>query len=393
MGRKKKEIKLKEPVRIREKQITGGNISLYLDIYYRGNRKKESLKLYLVPEVNAATKLQNANTRKLAEQIKAQRILDIQKEGIVDWEKVKNSRMTLSAWFEKYIVADDELSSSSKRTKRNVQARLEQYLNYIGKPDIPLKDVDKDFCKGFISYLKTCTYREGRKTLSSTTCRIFVNRFGSALAMAVREGLLEHNPFTLLEAKEKPQKRVSEREYLTIEEMKRAMNTPCRYELVKKAFLFSCFTGLRYSDMKSVKWSEVHTAADGKTQYIDHVQVKTRDRVTIPISDETKKWMPDRLDGVDTIFHDLKITHTTVDVVLKEWMKDSGINKHITYHCSRHTAATMLLTLGASIYVVSKILGHKSVKMTEVYAKIVDKKKVETVNLVNGMFNQTTAQP
>ena len=102
------------------------------------------------------------------------------------------------------------------------------------------------------------------------------------------------------------------------------MNTPCRYELVKKAFLFSCFTGLRYSDMK-------------------------------------------------------------------EWMEAAGITKHITYHCSRHTAATMLLTLGASIYVVSKILGHKSIKMTEIYAKIVDKKKLETVNLVNGMFDQIPA--
>ena len=82
MGRKKKEIRLKEPVRIREKKIAGGNISLYLDIYQKGLRKKETLKLYLVPEINAATKLQNANTRKLAEQIKAQRILDIQREGL-----------------------------------------------------------------------------------------------------------------------------------------------------------------------------------------------------------------------------------------------------------------------------------------------------------------------
>lgn len=87
MGRKKKEIRLKEPVRIREKALAGGNISLYLDIYSQGNRKKEGLKLYLVPEVSAAARIQNANTRKLAEQIKAQRILDIQKEGLVDWEK------------------------------------------------------------------------------------------------------------------------------------------------------------------------------------------------------------------------------------------------------------------------------------------------------------------
>ncbi|WP_259300101.1 site-specific integrase [Bacteroides xylanisolvens] len=209
------------------------------------------------------------------------------------------------------------------------------------------------------------------------------------MAKAVREGLIEHNPFTLLEAKEKPQKLVADREFLTIEEVKRVMNTPCRYEIVKKAFLFSCFTGLRYSDMKALNWSEIHSAADGKTEYIDHVQIKTKDRVTIPLSEEAKRWMPERIEGMDNIFHQLKITHTTVEVVLKEWMETAGIQKHITYHCSRHTAATMLLTLGASIYVVSKILGHKSIKMTEVYAKIVDKKKLETVNLVNGMFDQT----
>lgn len=80
MGRKKKEIKIKEPVRIREKRLNDGNVSLYLDMYYRGVRKKEGLKLYLVPETDAAAKLQNKNTRKLAEQIKAQRILDIQEK-------------------------------------------------------------------------------------------------------------------------------------------------------------------------------------------------------------------------------------------------------------------------------------------------------------------------
>ena len=73
---------------------------------------------------------------------------------------------------------------------------------------------------------------------------------------------------------------------------------------------------------------------------------------------------------------------------LAKWIEASGITKHITFHQIRHTAATMFLTLGASIYVVSKILGHKSIKMTEIYAKIVDKKKLETVNLVNGMFDQ-----
>jgi integrase len=386
MGRKKKEIKLKEPVRIREKAISGGNISLYLDIYVKGNRKKETLQLYLVPEIDAVTKQQNANTRKLAEQIKAQRILDIQKDGMVSWEKVKNTHVKLVDYFQKCIDETAESAPASVRSKLNAKTRVEQYLSEIGKTDFALKDVDKDFCKGFINFLKTCTYNNGKKKVSSTTARIFTERLNAILAKAVREGLIDRNPMDLLEAKEKPQKANTVREFLTIDELKVLMNTDCRYEIVKKAFLFSCFTGLRYSDMKSLRWSEIHQAADGKTLYIEKQQVKTKGTVTIPLSDEAIRWMPERVDGIDTVFHELTITSTTVELLLKEWTDAAGIDKHITYHCSRHTAATLLLTLGANLYVVSKLLGHKSIKMTEVYAKIVDKKKIETMNLVNNMF-------
>lgn len=386
MGRKKKEIKMKEPVRIREKRLNDGNVSLYLDMYYRGARRKEGLKLYLVPEVNAATRQQNENTRKLAEQIKAQRILDIQQQGLVNWEDVKKSKMTLSAWVAEYTAEECGLSPASMRSKRNAQARVEEYLLYIGKPDFALADVDKDFCKGFIAFLKTCTFNNGKKTLSSTTCRIFMNRLAAALNKAIREGLIDRNPFKLLETKEKPQKQNAMREFLTIEELRTLIATPCRYEIVKKAFLFSCFTGLRYSDMLTLKWSEIHKATDGKTLYIEHEQIKTKNKVTIPLSDEARKWLPRRTKEIDTVFHQLRITSTTVEVVLDEWMQEAGIQKHITYHCSRHTAATLLLTLGADLYTVSKILGHRSIKMTEIYAKIVDKKKIETMNLVNNLF-------
>ncbi len=386
MGRKKKEIKMKEPVRIREKRLNDGNVSLYLDMYYMGARKKEGLKLYLIPEVNAAAKLQNRNTLKLAEQIKAERILDIQQHGLVNWESVKKGRMTLAAWVEKYTKDENGLTPASMRSKRNAQARVEQYLLYIGKPNLALKEVDKDFCKGFIAFLKTCTFNNGKKTLGSTTCRIFMNRLAAALNMAVREGLIDNNPFKLLDAKEKPQKKSAIREFLTIEELRTLIATPCRYEIVKKAFLFSCFTGLRYSDMMALKWNEIHKAADGKTLYIEHEQVKTKNMVTIPLSNEALKWMPRKSKGDERVFHQLRITSTTVEVVLGEWMQEAGIQKHITYHCSRHTAATLLLTLGADLYTVSKILGHRSIRMTEVYAKIVDKKKIETMNLVNNMF-------
>ena len=393
MAKTKKEIKVKEPVRIREKVLDGGTISLYLDMYHKGNRKKEGLKLYIIPDTSPAAKLQNRNTRKLAEQIKAQRILDIQKDGLVDWAKLKKSRTTLLSWLEDFVTCDEKLSPSGVRPKRNAKDRVKEYLTSIGKQDLLLSEVDKDFCRGFVAFLRTCKIYKGKKTMSDTTARLLMYRIIEAMNKAVVEGLIPSNPFKALDSKEKPKIKNVRREFLTVEELKVLINTPCRYDIVKKAFLFSCFTGLRYSDMKSLRWSEIHTTADGKARYIEHRQVKTKKTVTIPLSDEALRWMPKQTDGIDQVFHELSISPGTVEDVLKEWMKDCKIDKHITYHCSRHTAATTLLTLGANLYVVSKLLGHSSIQMTEVYAKIVDQKKVETMNLVNNLFTNPAANP
>ena len=392
MAKKKKEIKVKEPVRIREKVLEDGTISLYLDMYHKGNRKKEGLKLYIIPETTPAAKLQNKNTRRLAEQIKAQRILDIQKDGLVDWDKLKKSRITLVSWLEDFVTCEAQLSPSGVISKRNAKVRVEEYLASIGKPDKRLSDVDKEFCRGFVAFLRTCKSHRGKETISETTARLLMSRVAAAMNKAVVEGLIPSNPFKALESKEKPKITASRREFLTVEELKVLINTPCRCDMVKKAFLFSCFTGLRYSDMRSLLWSEVHTAADGKTRYIEHRQVKTKKTVTIPLSEEALRWMPKQVDGIDRVFHELKVSTSTVEVILKEWMKDCKIDKHITYHCSRHTAATTLLTLGANLYVVSKLMGHSSIQMTEVYAKIVDQKKVETMNLVNNLFTKPASK-
>ena len=392
MAKRKKEIKVKEPVRIREKVLGDGTISLYLDMYHKGNRKKEGLKLYIIPETTPAAKLQNKNTRRLAEQIKAQRILDIQKDGLVDWEKLKKSRTTLVSWLEDFVTCEAQLSPSGVVSKRNAKVRVEEYLASIGKPDLRLSEVDRESCRGFVAFLRTCKSHRGKETISETTARLLMSRVAAAMNKAVVEGLIPSNPFKALESKEKPKITASRREFLTVEELKVLINTPCRCDIVRKAFLFSCFTGLRYSDMKSLLWSEVHTAADGKTLYIEHRQVKTKKTVTIPLSEEALRWMPCQKEGVDQVFHELTVSTKTVEDVLKDWMKDCGIDKHITYHCSRHTAATTLLTLGANLYVVSKLMGHSSIQMTEVYAKIVDQKKVETMNLVNNLFTKPASK-
>lgn len=134
-----------------------------------------------------------------------------------------------------------------------------------------------------------------------------------------------------------------------------------------------------------LKWKDVFV---DRGQYRLAVSMKkTKEPIYLPLSPEALKWMPERggKSSEDNVF-DLPSANT-IRMQLKPWAKAAGISKRFSYHTSRHTFATMMLTLGADLYTVSKLLGHADVKMTQVYAKIINKKKDEAVNLVNGLFH------
>lgn len=208
-----------------------------------------------------------------------------------------------------------------------------------------------------------------------------------ALNKAVRDGILSANPLKSISSKEKYQPTESMREYLTLEEMKAAMAAPCPHEDVKRAFLFSCFTGLRLSDVRSLTWGKIVKAPDGKTLYIRIKMQKTQKLVNVPLSKEAVDCLNPKENPDEPIFT-LPTGASNIERNIEKWMQNAQITKHITYHCSRHTCATMLLTLGADIYTTSKLLGHANVNTTAIYAKIVDQKKVETVNLVDDFFSR-----
>ncbi|MSL46744.1 tyrosine-type recombinase/integrase, partial [Escherichia coli] len=164
------------------------------------------------------------------------------------------------------------------------------------------------------------------------------------------------------------------------EEMKRLIGTECKYEIMKQAFLFSCLCGLRVSDIRKLKWNDLQKS--GERIRIEIKMQKTKEPLYLPISDEALKWLPQQNEakGDDLIF---PLTHEgTINKILQKWAKDAGIIKHISFHVARHTHATMMLTLGADLYTVSKLLGHKNIATTQIYAKIVDKKKEEAISLI-----------
>lgn len=387
MPRIKTPSKAKEPVRIRERKLANGNISLYLDIYSKGARKVESLGLYIVPEKTPLDKSMNKEARRVAERVKAERILAIQDYGANQFEKIKRIGITLSDWLLKYQEEKSNISDSTIRGRKNMRVRIMDYLDVIMRQALKLVDADEDFCRGFLEYLKTAPNKTKTKkggTINNGNALHIQTIFTGSLNKAVREGLIKFNPMQKLDAKEKFHPVENPREFLTIPELQNAIKTDAPNEDIKRAFLFSCFTGLRFSDVEQLTWNKIQSSSDGKSKFVKVQMQKNSKWINIPLSDEAMKWINPKENKEEPIYK--LLDPVNVEKHLNTWMKAAGVDKHITYHCSRHSFATMMLTLGVDLYTVSKLLGHSKITTTQIYAKIIDEKKVEAVSKLDNLF-------
>lgn len=300
MARPKKQVRAKEPVTIRFKELSKGNKSLYLDIYRDGVRSYEFLKLYLIPERPGveADKLANQITLDAANAIKAQRIKEIvtgeagikDRPGkallLLDWMQQRQDRATKSA-----RDAGRKASNTAEGIK-TAATHLRRYIDaeYKGKA-VTLAQVDKDFCTGFAAYLMDAG-RQWSGRLSPNTSALYYKNFEAAMNEAYKKGLISSNPVALIEESEKPQGQPAERDYLTAEELKALAVAKCPNEQVKAAFLFSCFCGLRLSDIEGLTWEAIHQ--DGETWRVETRMQKTRQIIYLPLSDAALKFLPER---------------------------------------------------------------------------------------------------
>ncbi len=379
-----KQLKAKEPIRIRFKNLSGGNKSIYLDIYRSGVRRYEFLRMYLIPETDEFSRSRNAATIQAVNVIKARRIIELTNNEAGIKNDAGRSGMLLAEWMQLY---KERQQKRGRKDIRQISYTITLLERYAGSK-IMMREIDKEFCTGFINYLTNIyvTPKYGRH-LRKVTAVNYCRCLNCALNYAVRSGVIAENPFRLIDASEKIKAPESPREYLTIDEVKTLIRTPCRKEEVKRAYLFSCYCGLRISDIEALRWSNI--IWDGDQSHIEMVQQKTEAPLYLPLSRQALKWMPTRKEGkttADRIF-DLP-SQAYGNLVLKAWASSAGITKKITYHTARHTFATMMLTLGADLYTTSKLLGHSEISTTQIYAKIVNKKKEEAVNLVNDIFDE-----
>ena len=392
MAKQKQTVKLKELVRIRFKQLSNGNQSIYLEYYtgdvirkenyVGGKRKYEFLKLYLIPERTREDKAKNEATLALAKAIQSRRIVEVQNDAH-GFQNTNKSRVNLLDYLEN--IGKQSAEQGSRNYARTVLNTVRALRLFRGDY-IAFRDVDKEFLSEFTDYLrqmpKASKYgvlKTGGR-LSNNSVVSYYGTLRTAINRAYKEGIITVNPTKEFDFASKVRQEPSRREYLTLDELKTLINTECRHEIVKRAFLFSCLCGLRVSDIRKLRWCDLQRS--GGRVRIEITMQKTKEPLYLPISDEALKWLPERgeANGSDFIF---PLTHEgTVNDTLQHWAKVAGITKHISFHVARHTHATMMLTLGADLYTVSKLLGHKNIATTQIYAKIVDKKKEEAIGLI-----------
>lgn len=363
------------------KQTKSGSISLFLEIYKgttttlegktKNLRDYEYLNLYLIDKPKTPIdKQHNKDTLQLAESIKAKRELEI-KNGLYGF--VNDFKQSTN--FIDYFRGQMEKRKQSDGNFGNWDSSLKHLIKFAGTK-VSFREIDQTFCENFRDYLVNTAKAKNGQSLSSSSISSYFNKFKVCLKEAVKKKIILSNP-----AMDVANPRVIEniRQFLTLDELKAVVKAECRYDVLKRAFLFSCLTGLRWSDINNLKWSEVQSTNEGWR--ITFHQQKTKGLQYLDISDQARGYLGEQGNPDERVFIGLKYS-SYMNVELTKWMMRAGITKDITFHCARHTFAVLQLTLGTEIFTLSKLLGHSELKTTQIYAKIIDEKKREAVNKI-----------
>ena len=370
--------KPKHPVRLRTKKLSNGNKSLYLDIYDNGRRKKEYLKLYLLPEKTEAAKEGNRRVLEVAENIRAEREYYLQTNRSTFFNPRPKE---LDIPFADYIAL--QIKNVEKLRTKDYIRRYRTGESWVRRYDdkTTLGSIDKQWVQGFIHFMTVTPGKYGR-ILSQNTVHEYLIYIANILNNAVKEGIIPSNPTKKLATVDRPKKYESVRDYLTEEEVNRmiAIPSPEKYNNIRGAFLFACFCGLRYSDIEQLRWKNIRQDSDGWV--IDKKLQKTQKMLHLPLSKRAVSFLPPRTKGNDLVFTFPK-SMVTVEAYIKVWSEFAGINKHVTFHTSRHTFSVNILAKGGDIYTLGKLLGHKRITTTQIYAEVLDENKKKTMELLD----------
>ena len=364
-------------------------MSLFLEIY-RGSyiddegkrkhiREYEYLKKYVYenPE-NAKERKENREALEFANNVLAIKRAEIASGKYGLHNPYKNKGSFLSYFEEKM-----EEKVDSPKNYANWSATLVHLRRFVS-PDLTFEGLDEKFMKRIRKYFDKEAVTKSNTKLSENSKYSYFNKVKACIRSAYEDGLIPVNYAVKVKSFEQSE---SQREYLTHEELQKMINVDCKYPVLKRAFIFSCLTGLRWSDVNTLTWSEVRDEINDGEEFfkINFRQEKTEALEYLYISKIARSILGNRKSKADRVFIGLKYS-AVYNAELVRWTQRAGINKHITFHSARHTNAVLLLENGADIYTVSKRLGHSELRTTQIYAKMVDKKNKEAAELIPQVF-------
>ena len=360
-------------VTLRTRPLKNGMLSYYLD-YYPGYRDQETMKtirheglniyIYANPK-NERERNFNATMSEKAEAIRCRR-----------FESIVNDRYD---FFDRHKLKADFLEYYRRQLRKHDQKWefvYHHFYNFVhGK--CTFEEIDIDLCNKFREYLLNAKQlrRDGR--ISKNSASGYWSTFRGLLKILYRNRLITTNINDFLD---KIATEDTPKDYLSVEELYKLAETPCKKPILKTAALFSCLTSLRISDILSLQWHEiVDFAAGGKCVHTITQKTKTED--IIPISDEALQLIGYSPEKTGLVFKGLKRSWTQHP--MKEWIREAGITKNITFHSYRRTYATLQGAAGTDIRTIQSNMAHKSITTTQRYMKVVDSNKREASNRIS----------
>lgn len=373
------EIGGKMKVSIEKRKVKGGKVNLRL-VYYYGSttdkngktikhREIETLKLFLYEKPRTPIERQhNKDTQKLADTIKAKRIVE-HESGKHGFKAPSKEKASFSEFF--IQVMNEKKKSTAAASYAIWDSSYKQLLKYCSNSNLFFWEITPEFIEGFKNYLKNEARTKSNKLLSPNTSSNYFNKFRAVIHKAHDNGIITTNPLQDIKSIKQED---TKREFLELSELKLLVKTDCNNDVLKRAFLFSCLTGMRWSDINKLLWSEIVKTDDGY-RVVFH-QKKTKGLQHLDLSAQAYSLMGERV--ADRVFTSLRYSSYN-NTELIRWCLDAGVLKHITFHSARHTFAVAQLTLGTDIYTVSKLLGHTEIKTTQIYADIIDEQRKDAM--------------
>lgn len=373
------------------KVLSDGRESLFLDYYFgyqkvfsdklgkevmRKDRKREFLKLYLWQAPRTPMERQNnKETLELAKKIRFERGQQLL-EDVEGYRLKKNREINFLDYFQNYI------EKYTKKDYRMVEVALHRFKDFLNEtPEynkfakkIKPEQITKDMVEAYTEYLQSRSVGEGAKSIYA--------RFKKVVKYAIEHDVMIKNPCVGVVIKVDEQQ--LKKDVLSLEEIQLLVKTHYENENpnIRRAFVFCLYSGLRFCDVKDLTFANV----DYSNKLLKFEQNKTKGHsassgVVIPLNDDLLRLIgnPETPNDRDENIFKLP-TYESCSKSLKRWVKRSGINKKISWHCARHSFAVNILNNGANIKTVASLLGHSGLKHTEKYTRAIDSLKQDAIN-------------